>query len=371
MESPRRIDALTGLRPFASLYVFFFHFGRPLVAGCPPWLRSLAGGGYVGVSFFYVLSGFVLALSYGRRIESGPFSHRRFVARRLSRLLPAYLLALAMLLPLSLRADGGVHKSALGGLLQLCMLQAWWPPVALSWNLPAWSVSVELALYLVLPSLVRALVRLSPRQRVGALAIAWAASLAIAGSYSALLPDGAVTADSDAFFLDFVKFWPPARLPELAFGVTLGLSFDGERRAPRWLGVAGVAVAASLLAAGERLPFALVHNALLMPCFGAIIWAVAAARGAAARVIGSRPLYRLGRASYAVYILQMPLMYLVLAARLPLAGWRFFVVFGALVYGVGVAFHVVIEPHAQRLVAQLFDGNRKVAVRLAQTNAPT
>ena len=53
----------------------------------------------------------------------------------------------------------------------------------------------------------------------------------------------------------------------------------------------------------------------------------------------------------------MPLMYLVLAARLPLAGGRFFVVFGALVYGAGLAFHLVVEPHAQRLVAQLFDGS--------------
>ncbi len=349
VEPSRRIDALTGLRPFASFYVFFFHFGRPLTATWPAWLRSLAGSGYVGVSFFYVLSGFVLALSYGARIASGQFSHRRFLARRLSRLGPAYLFALALLLPLALRSDGGVRTSALGGVLQVVMLQAWWPPVALSWNLPAWSVSVELALYLTLPALIRVLARASIRQRVGALALAWIASLVIAGGYAWLAPDGAVGPDSDAFWLGFVKFWPPARLPELAFGVTLGLLYERDRRAPAWLGPVALAAIVALLAIAERLPFALVHNALLVPCFGALVWSVASARGIVARLLGARPLYRLGRASYAVYILQMPLMYLVLAAKLPLAGARFVVVFAALVYGAGLAFHFLVE---QRLFAR-------------------
>src|SRR5262249_2877162 len=154
-----------------------------------------------------VLSGFVLAMSYGPRIARGDFSHRRFLARRLSRLLPAYLVALALLVPLAMRPELGVRASVPGGILQLLMLQAGWPPLALTWNLPAWSISVELALYLALPWLVRAIVRLSPRGRVIVLAVAWAASLALTGVYSALRPDGAVGPDTNALFIDFVKFW--------------------------------------------------------------------------------------------------------------------------------------------------------------------
>ncbi len=348
MENARRIDALTGLRPFASLYVFFFHFGRPLLSTAPAWLRSLGGSGFVGVSFFYVLSGFVLAVSYGPRMASAAFDHRRFLVRRLSRLLPAYAAALLLLLPLALRHDGNLAASAPGGVLQLLMLQAWWPPAALSWNLPAWSISVEVAFYLVLPPLARAIARLSRRRRAALLLALWAASLAIAGGYSALSPDGAVGPDSDAFFLGFVKFWPPARLPEFVFGVTLGLSFDRARRSPRWLGAGGLALAVALLAVAARLPFALVHNALLLPCFGAIVWSAAGAGGGVGRLLSSPLLYRLGRASYDVYILQMPLMYLVLAARLPLGGARFVVVFGLIVYGAGLAFHLVVERRAQR-----------------------
>jgi peptidoglycan/LPS O-acetylase OafA/YrhL len=348
VDNARRIDALTGLRPFASLYVFFFHFGRPLLASAPAWLRSLGGGGFVGVSFFYVLSGFVLAHSYGARMTEGAFDHRRFLVRRLSRLGPAYFAALLVLLPLALRHDGNVGSSALGGVLQLFMLQAWWPPAALTWNLPAWSISVEVAFYLVLPSLIRAIARLSLRRRALLLVVTWVVALAIAGVYSALLPDGAVGPDSNVWWLDFVKFWPPARLPEFAFGVTLGLSFARAPATPRWLGAVALAVAAALLAVADRLPFALAHNALLLPCFGAIVWSAAGARGVVGRVLASRPLYRLGRASYDIYILQMPLMYLVLAAKVPLGGARFFVFFGLLVYAVGLAFHLTVERQVQR-----------------------
>ena len=362
MNPERRIDALTGLRPFASLYVFFFHFGRPLLTTAPRWLRALGGSGFVGVSFFYVLSGFVLALSYGPRIidRNSSFDHRRFLVRRIARLMPAYFAALLLLLPLVLRHDSNVVASPLGGILQLVFMQAWWPPLALTWNLPAWSISIEVAFYLVLPSLIRAIAGLSAPQRRWLLPAIWALALVVAGVYSAIAPDGIVGPDSNAFYLGFLKFWPPARLPELAFGVTLGLAFTPARAAKTapWLGPLALAVAATTLSLSDRLPFALVHNALLLPCFGAIVWSAAGARGIVGRILGSRPLTRLGRASYDIYILQMPLMYLVLAAALPLGGLRFVVVFGLLVYGVGLMFHLTIERPAQRWIDRVLSGRR-------------
>jgi peptidoglycan/LPS O-acetylase OafA/YrhL len=352
VNQARRIDALTGLRPFASLYVFFFHFGRPLVEHAPAPLRALASSGFVGVSFFYVLSGFVLAIGEKRRIADGTFEHRAFLARRLSRVAPAYFAAwLILIAPLLVGGASSVSASVPGGLLQLAMLQAWWPPLALTWNLPAWSISVELAFYLVFPALVRALLRLPTwRARFVVLGGLWMTALALAGAYSWLAPDGAVGPDSNAFFIDFLKFFPPARLPEFAFGLTLGLAFDRKRAAPRWLGPLALAAAVVLLAASDRVPFALVHNALLLPAFGALVWAAASAQGGVARFLGSRPLVGLGRASYAIYILQMPLMYAVLAAHVALAGAQFFVFFALLVYGAGIAFHLAVERRGYSLV---------------------
>jgi len=359
---PERLDALTGIRPFASFAVFFFHFGRPLVAGEPAWLRSLCGSGYVAVSFFYVLSGFVLTLGHRDRIAAGELQLGRFLVRRVARVLPSALLALAVLLPLALytpwgRATGafpaGGPPLALSGLCHLLFVQAWVPSLALTWNLPAWSVSVELAFYLVFPAIARALLRASPRARWLALAAAWAASLLVSGAYSVLLPDGhAIGPDGVAFWIDVVKFWPPARLPEFAFGVVLGTLYTPTWRWARALGPCALVVIAAVLAQAHRLPYAVVHNSLLLPAFGALLVAVAAARGPVRRLLASAPLTQLGRSGYAIYILQMPLMYLVLllshAGLLQWSGARFFGYFLLTVVTTALVVQRFIERPGQR-----------------------
>jgi peptidoglycan/LPS O-acetylase OafA/YrhL len=198
--------------------------------------------------------------------------------------------------------------------LHASFLQAWIPSLALTWNLPAWSVSVELAFYFVFPAIARALLRGSPRARIAALIGAWAASLAISVGYTLLQPDHrAVGPDTAAPFLDALKFWPPARLPEFVFGVALGTLYRSSWRVPRALGPLAVATLAVALAA-HRVPYPVLHNSLLLPAFGAILVAVAAARGPLRRALSCAPLVQLGRSGYAIYILQMPLMYLVLLA---------------------------------------------------------
>jgi peptidoglycan/LPS O-acetylase OafA/YrhL len=340
--STQRIDALTGIRPFASFAVFFFHFGRPLVAGAPGPLRALGGAGFVAVSFFYVLSGFVLTLASRRALVAGTLDRRRFFVRRAARIIPTALLALALLVPLALhpawgRASGafpaGGPPLALTGLLHLTLLQAWLPSLALTWNLPAWSVSVELAFYLVFPALAGALVASSRRTAWLTMGGAWALSLAATAVYSLLLPDGhGIGPDSNATWIDVLKFWPPARLPEIVFGVALGAIYRPGRpgaRVPRWLGPVALAALVALLTQAERIPFALLHNALLMPLFGALLVAVASARGTTARLLSLPPLVLLGRAGYAIYILQMPLMYyLMLATSAGFIDWRGAVFFG-------------------------------------------
>jgi peptidoglycan/LPS O-acetylase OafA/YrhL len=365
--APRRLDALTGIRPFASFAVFFFHFGRPLVAGAPPWLRSLTGSGFVAVSFFYVLSGFVLTLGHRAQFADGRFDGRRFFLRRAARLLPAAWLALALLVPLALHRAWGEATGAfpagtplvLPFLLHLGLVQAWLPPLALRWNLPAWSVSVELAFYLVFPLMARALFAASRRARIVTLAAAWAASLALTLAYVLYRPDGVdVGPDSEAFFLDALKFWPPARLPEFVFGVALGALYTPGGRCPRALAPLSLASLVAILAAAHRLPYPLLHNALLLPVFGGLLVATAAAHGVVARALSWRPLVALGRTGYAFYIVQMPLMHLVLLgnqAGLPAwSGAGFFVRFLVLVLAVALLVRRFVEaPLQPRLEAWL------------------
>ena len=58
----KRLDSLTGLRWWAAFAVFFFHL-RNLIP-LPGPIEAIAQFGYLGVTFFFVMSGYVLTMSW-------------------------------------------------------------------------------------------------------------------------------------------------------------------------------------------------------------------------------------------------------------------------------------------------------------------
>jgi len=74
-RKPARLDALTGLRCFAAINIVLFHFSNPLWFG---WLAPVVNAGYVSVSYFILLSGFVLGYNYNARARAGELDRRRF-----------------------------------------------------------------------------------------------------------------------------------------------------------------------------------------------------------------------------------------------------------------------------------------------------
>src|SRR5271166_4968298 len=104
-RKPQRLNALTGLRCFAAINIVFFHFSNPLWFG---WLAPVVNAGYASVSFFILLSGFVLAYNYAWRARAGQLNRVRFWKARFTRLYPIYLLSLVLgwrMLPV----EYGVH----------------------------------------------------------------------------------------------------------------------------------------------------------------------------------------------------------------------------------------------------------------------
>ena len=87
---PPYYPALTGLRAVAAYLVFFHHF-RPLVLN-DGWPRLVLGQLYVGVSLFFVLSGFVLATRHQQRVQLRTGWWRTYLWRRAARIYPSYLL---------------------------------------------------------------------------------------------------------------------------------------------------------------------------------------------------------------------------------------------------------------------------------------
>jgi len=313
------LRALTGLRFLAAFHVVVYHFGQPLLKEAPSPLRSLAGCGYVSVSLFFLLSGFILAYTY--LPESGParVDPRRFWTARFARIYPVYLVGFILAAPHVVKTLVGEHGLAGGalralghGAAALGLVQAWSPHTAIVWNVPAWSLSVEAFFYLLFPMLLAPAVRAARPARLGvALAGLWAAALAPPLVYLALNPDGLTAPagpDTRGVWLETLKYSPLARLPEFALGVILGAWHVRSGDAGRGGGALSVGAAAAVLApmaAARSLPYPLLHNGLLAPLFAALIVGLARGGGPVHALLGTRPLVLLGEASYALYILHL------------------------------------------------------------------
>jgi len=277
-------------------------------------VERIRTGGHVWVGLFYVLSGFLLARGHPAPMDAA--ARRAFWTARLARLYPAYLLAFALAAPFALErwAGGGplaTAKAAAAGAAALLLVQAWVPPLARLWNAPGWSTSVVLAFYVAFPFAAARLGRLSRRGLAGALAAAWALSLAFPLAWLALEPDGAV-ADlgwNEPPWLLALKFHPLARGGEFLAGVALGLLHARGlvlRRGAALAAPLALLAAAGVLASGAA-PYVLLHNGLLVPLFAVAVLALAQGDGLFARALGSAPARALGDASFALYALQEPL----------------------------------------------------------------
>lgn len=154
-----QIAALTSLRFIAAFAVLVLHY-RELLWQMPDWVfRGVVGGQY-GVTFFFVLSGFILTWRYHAWFADGVADARfwRFQRFRLARIYPIYLVGLLLDTPWHLYERAG-QLGEMGQtywaswLLNLIGLQAWVPatPFAMFWNTPAWSVSAEFFFYATFP----------------------------------------------------------------------------------------------------------------------------------------------------------------------------------------------------------------------------
>ena len=90
--------------------------------------KSFDYGGECGVSFFFMLSGFVLSLAYGDGVRVGQFSTRRFFLRQLSKFYPLHLLMLVVFVVLDARL--GIIYDWQHLLPSVLLLQSWIPDEA-------------------------------------------------------------------------------------------------------------------------------------------------------------------------------------------------------------------------------------------------
>lgn len=292
---------IDGLRAVAVLLVVAFHLDvKPF------------SGGYVGVDVFFVISGFLITRIVVAEIACGHgFSFRRFFVRRLRRLFPALAATVAGTLSvgsfiLSPALLEQMSASAAAAILSVSNVVFWMQSgyfdtaALLKPLLHTWSLGVEEQFYLVWPPLILALwVALPPRAIPWALGGIGAASLAAA--HWALARD-----PSAAFYL------MPFRVYEFVIGallVWLPARALPPGRAADAAGFAGLAmIFAAAVLYGEETDFPGV--AALLPCAGTGLVIAAGQGSGCGRLLGTRPLVRIGLISYSLYLVHWPLIVL-------------------------------------------------------------
>jgi peptidoglycan/LPS O-acetylase OafA/YrhL len=312
MPAKPDIPALTGLRGIAALWVAAYHLLLPagFVTG---FAARVLGRGYLAVDLFFVLSGFVMALTYGAlfRAPPEPAAFARFLWRRAARLYPLYGTILVgrfaytavrygtFALPRPWIAAPLAHP-AIDVPANLLLVQAW--GVGQSSIGTAWSISTEWGAYFLFPAI--ALLMLWRGHRTASVMAAIAVALVLAtavldarGGYHAGLLDA----------WDGTTLRPMLRcLGGFTLGVALWRLRDwapaARLAAAPPAGAAVVLTLAALLTTGAP-------DLAIYPCFPALVFCLACGDRGAARLFTLRIAVWLGDISYALYLLHIFLLH--------------------------------------------------------------
>jgi peptidoglycan/LPS O-acetylase OafA/YrhL len=342
------LRALTGARGIAAWIVVLFHL-RFMMLG--------VGGadgpfqyGYLAVDFFFVLSGFVIWLTYADKLRAqGLAGIPDFLKRRIARVWPLhmFMLGVAVMFALGIamlnHADWTQYPPAELP-LHVLLLQNWGFTDRLTWNVPAWSISCEMAAYIVFPFLAMAV-----DWRKLPTAVLLAAALGFAGAICATFHLAGATSLGQAIMTIGVL----RCLGEFALGTIVYALWDRWREKPLVPALVAGLLAAVLIAA--YVSGLLLQIAAIPLAFAALVLVLALTSGMRRNPFEGRIVHYLGEISYATYLSHWMLWMgfkLVFVHGHDL-GWPKFAVFVMLVLACSVVLYHWVERPAQRWVNRL------------------
>ena len=304
-----RLDHLTFTRFLAALTVVIFHYGSHLAPFNIQPFDQIFQAGPIAVSYFYALSGFIMAIAYYRPQQPKNFNRWKYWLARFARIYPVYLLALLLVF----FANYTKTDNAIGQLLlNLSMLQAWVPSYPLSLNSPGWSLSVEAFFYLCFPIFLWMIYRGGLKLLMLLSILLWLATQLLHTYWlnsPEYIPLNAIH--------DFIYYNPLMHLNTFLAGLMVGILFQEKliHRPPSrynnfWLLFTMVLISVLLMSRpsfkvwfGVDIDYT---NGLIAPLFLLFIVLLARSQGIIVSLLAMPSLVLLGEASYSLYILQRP-----------------------------------------------------------------
>ena len=337
------LPALTGFRTWLAVSIVLFHFTP---AGIGP-LYPIVDNGFVFVSFFFLISGFILSYNYLDR--PGRLNIRDFWVARMSRLYPIYLVSLLLFAEM-LHSEwlARSHKDFWEGTVaSIFLVQGFFPNLATFWNTVAWTLSCEIALYALFPLLMRVPWPSRPSRIIAVLLGFWMLGVLPHLVYLVLNPDhfALVSANatpsaaaqmwtstrlhlqladtnrfSSGFWINFLKYTPTPYLCTFLAGIALGklqttLRLSAKKRLAVCLGGFAWAWFTFYVVIGH-LPYVMIHGGLLTPVFATLIIGLSG-RHPVSRFFSWKPLVTIGSSTYCLYLLHFNVFVLIHMHNLP------------------------------------------------------
>lgn len=294
-----RIDQITFTRFIAAISIVIYHFGINVFPFNSDLVSFLFKQANVGVSYFFILSGFVMIIAYGNKsnIKISDYFKSRF-----ARIYPAYFLAMLILFVYVFIAKYPINYIELG--LNLFVIQSWFPGKALSFNYPGWSLGVEFFFYAILPILLFVYKKWNYKTFVIPIIIFWILNQIILH----IVVSSGFYHGSPSKSHDLLFYFPLMHLNEFLIGNLAGLFFVNKLkengRNYDWL----IIFFFALIVLALKFPIGLIyHNGLLALLFVPLILLIALNTGRLAIIFNKNIFIFLGEISYGIYIFQVPI----------------------------------------------------------------
>ncbi|WP_412543655.1 acyltransferase [Longispora sp. K20-0274] len=314
-----RLPSLTALRAFGALCVFANH-GSYIIAFHNPALYEkynflVWNVGPISLSFFFVLSGFVLTWGAGPRDTATGFWRGRFF-----KIFPNHLLVFAVALGLIIAS--GEHVRVIQAVANLFLVQAWIPNTSFFLypiNGVTWSLSAELFFYACFPVLVLLVNRIRPSRLWLYVAVAIAGVAIIPTIATTFVPETPASPFGGQGIASwpqhwFVFFFPVTRSLEFITGMLLARII----KTGRWIGVGilpAVAVIVAVYAVSLYVPKIYTLAAIFVIPVVLLIGAAATSDLAGRNtLLTTKPMVWLGDISFAFYALHVVVLFYVHAA---------------------------------------------------------
>lgn len=291
-----KISQITFTRFLAAMAIVISHFNKDLFLYKIDYISNIFLKANVGVSYFFILSGFIMIVAYHKKDKIEYFEYYK---NRFARIYPLYVLGLLLYL-ITRYSNFSVYK----GFLYLFGFQSWIPGEAMILNFPGWSISVEFLFYLIFPLLYNHFYSKGNKS-------IWMISVAIwvfTQVFSSLYAESSYYKGPHTESHELLHYFPLMHINEFLVGNLAGLFFVKNTKQNNYdVPIVLLFILVLLLLIFVPLFY---HNGLMALLFIPLIILISRNNGMLTKLFSLKPLEYLGEASYAVYITHIPVLYI-------------------------------------------------------------